>query len=58
MTSWHGALGNLTTGESENGHSPWYLDQFAPWLEGTTFALPGGETPAAHTLRLVPAGGS
>ena len=57
-TSWHGALGNVTTGESENGHSPWYLDQFAPWLAGTTFALPGGETPAAHTLRLVPAGGT
>ncbi len=56
MTSWHAALGNLTTGESENGHSPWYLDQFAPWMAGTTFALPGGETPATHTLRLVPAG--
>lgn len=57
MTSWHAALGNVTTGESENGHSPWYLDQFAPWLAGTTFALPGGETPATHTLRLLPAGG-
>ncbi len=58
MMSWHGALGNLTTGESENGRSRWYLDQFAPWLEGTTFALPGGETPTTHTLRLLPAGGS
>lgn len=58
MTSWHGALGNLTTGESENGHSPWYLDQFQPWLAGTTFALPGGETPATHTLRLLPAEGT
>ena len=53
-----GGLGNVTTGESENGHSPWYLDQFGPWLRGTTFSLPGVRTPAAHTLRMLPAGGA
>ncbi len=48
------AFGNITTGQSGNGHSPWYLDQFKPWLAGTTFALPSNHTAAVHTLRMVP----
>ena len=58
LSSADAALGNVTTGESEDGRSPWYLDQFGPWLAGTTFALPGAGTAATHTLRLVPAGGA
>ncbi len=48
------AYANLTTGESGDGISPWYLDQFGPWLQGTTFPLPlsGGE--GIHRLRLLP----
>ena len=45
---------NLTTGQSDNGRSPWYLDQFRPWLEGTTFALPLTPSTSTHTLRLLP----
>ena len=48
------ALGNLTTGESANPRSPWYFDQFRPWLAGTTFALPGAQTASTHTLTLLP----
>jgi penicillin amidase len=45
---------NITTGESGNPASPWYLDQFVPWLRGTTFDLPLEHPAAAHTLRLLP----
>lgn len=45
---------NITTGESGNPASPWYLDQFAPWLHGTTFDLHLEHPPVAHTLRLLP----
>ncbi len=48
------ATGNITTGESANPHSPWYLDQFGPWLEGTSFDLPANGAPATHTLTLLP----
>ena len=47
-------LGNVTTGESANPRSPWYLDQFRPWLTGRSFPLPGAQTQARHTLTLSP----
>ena len=47
---------NLVLGESGNVSSPYYLDHFPAWLNGTTFPLPF--TPAAitptHTLTLTP----
>ena len=45
---------NITTGESGNPASPWCLDQFGPWLHGTTFDLPLEHPAVAHTLRLLP----
>jgi penicillin amidase len=45
---------NITTGESGNPASPWYLDQFAPWLHGRTFAVPLWKPAAMHTLRMSP----
>jgi penicillin amidase len=47
-------LSNLTTGESGNPASPWYLDQFLPWLRGVSFTLPLSESHAEHSLTLVP----
>ena len=46
--------GDITTGQSGNPASTWYLDQFRPWLEGTTFPLPLAANGATHTLRLLP----
>ncbi len=54
LSSEDAALGNITTGESANPRSPWYLDQFKPWLEGHSFALPGTRSDAVHTLVLTP----
>ena len=48
-------LANIVTGESGNVSSPWYLDQFQPWLRGTTFPLPLENDRAEHSLTLVPA---
>ena len=48
------AYANITTGESGDGLSPWYLDQFRPWLTGTTFPLPLSGGTSTHTLRLLP----
>ena len=45
---------NLTSGQSGNPISPWYLDQFGSWLSGTTFALPLERPQVAHTLTLEP----
>jgi penicillin amidase len=45
---------NITTGQSGNPSSPWFLDQFLPWLHGTTFALPLYHSVASHTLMLRP----
>ena len=45
---------NLTTGESGNPDSPWYLDQFLPWLRGITFTLPLNHPDTKHTLTLLP----
>ncbi|WP_254064367.1 penicillin acylase family protein [Granulicella sp. S156] len=46
--------GNITTGESGNPASPWYLDQFEPWLKGTTLPLPLHDSQSTHTLTLLP----
>ncbi len=54
LSSPDAGLGNITTGQSANPRSPWYLDQFRPWLEGRSFPLPGAGSEAAHTLTLVP----
>jgi penicillin amidase len=45
---------NITTGESGNPASPWYLDQFPAWLSGSSFDLPLQHPVVAHTLRLIP----
>jgi penicillin amidase len=45
---------NITTGESGNPISPWFLDQFLPWLHGTTFGLPLFHANVIHTLMLTP----
>jgi penicillin amidase len=45
---------NITTGESGNPISPYFLDQFNAWLHGTTFTLPLHQTEATHTLKLFP----
>jgi penicillin amidase len=45
---------NITTGQSENPDSPWFLDQFLPWLHGTTLPLPLNHPATAHTLTLIP----
>jgi penicillin amidase len=45
---------NITTGESGNPASPHFLDQFQPWLQGTTFTLPLNHPTIQHTLTLVP----
>ena len=45
---------NITTGESGNPASHWFLDQFPIWLKGTTLALPLNNPSAAHTLTLIP----
>ncbi|HSY35967.1 MAG TPA: penicillin acylase family protein [Acidobacteriaceae bacterium] len=45
---------NLPTGESGNPASPNFLDQFQPWLQGTTFTLPLTHPEVQHTLTLKP----
>ncbi|HZL24989.1 MAG TPA: penicillin acylase family protein, partial [Acidobacteriaceae bacterium] len=45
---------NITTGESGNAVSPWYLDQLPHWLAGTTLPLPLHNVAVAHTLTLQP----
>ena len=45
---------NLPTGESGNPASPNFLDQFQPWLQGTTFTLPLTHPTIQHTLTLNP----
>jgi penicillin amidase len=45
---------NITTGESGNPTSAFYLDQFFAWLHGTTYKLPLNNPVVAHTLILTP----
>ena len=50
---------NLVTGEAGNFLSPYYMDQWKAWYEGTTFTLPFSakavEATKAHRLILEPA---
>lgn len=50
---------NIVTGQGGNFLSPYYMDQWAAWFEGTTFTLPFTEKAvagsAAHKLVLEPA---
>ncbi len=49
---------NIVLGESENPYSPYFRDQWADWLGGTTFAMPFSDAAVAaktvHTMRLEP----
>lgn len=49
---------NLVTGEGGNFLSPYYMDQWKAWYEGTTFTLPFSakavEAAKAHSLTLEP----
>jgi len=49
---------NIVTGEGGNFLSPYYMDQWKAWYEGTTFTLPftakAVETAKAHSLVLQP----
>jgi penicillin amidase len=45
---------NITTGESANPASDFYLDQFPFWLHGTTLPLPLEHPGIDHTLTLLP----
>ena len=50
---------NIVTGQSGNFMSPYYMDQWKAWYEGTTFSLPYSaqavENNRAHKLILQPA---
>lgn len=48
------SVGNITTGQSGDPASAWYLDQLTPWLKGTSFDLPLRGASPQHTLRLLP----
>jgi penicillin amidase len=49
---------NLVTGESGIFLSPYYMDQWAAWYGGSTFAFPFSQAAAerhrAHEMTLVP----
>lgn len=45
---------NITTGESGDPASAFYLDQFPAWLHGTTLPLPLHHPGLDHTLTLLP----
>ena len=53
----HGTL-NLVLGESANPMSPWFMDQWPAWYNGTTFPLPftnsAVDAATTHTLTLTP----
>jgi penicillin G amidase len=46
---------NVVTGQAGNLSSPYYMDQWKAWYEGTTFALPfsAKAVEAAKTHKLV-----
>lgn len=54
MSSTTAATSNITTGQSGNPASPWYLDQLPHWLAGTTLPLPLHDAQVSHTLVLQP----
>jgi penicillin amidase len=49
---------NLVLGESSNPTSPWFMDQWPAWYNGTTFPLPftnaAVDAASSHTLTLTP----
>ena len=45
---------NVVLGQSGNPVSQWYMDQFAAWYRGTTFAMPFGKLSGEHRLVLMP----
>ncbi|HEX7157417.1 MAG TPA: penicillin acylase family protein, partial [Edaphobacter sp.] len=49
---------NLVLGESGNPASPWFMDQWSAWYNGTTFPMPFSpeavHLAATHTLTLTP----
>lgn len=49
---------NVVLGESADPASPWFMDQFQHWLQGTTYALPFNaqavESSTTHRLTLKP----
>jgi penicillin amidase len=49
---------NIVTGQGGNFLSPYYMDQWKAWYEGTTFTLPFSakavEAAKSHRLMLVP----
>jgi penicillin G amidase len=49
---------NLVFGEAANPMSPWFMDQWPAWYNGTTFTLPFSnaavDTATTHTLTLAP----
>jgi penicillin amidase len=49
---------NVVTGQSGNFTSPYYMDQWKAWYEGTTFVFPFSKEAVArtktHELKLVP----
>ncbi len=49
---------NLVMGESSNPASPWFMDQWSAWYNGTTFTLPfthaAVDAATTHTLTLNP----
>jgi penicillin amidase len=54
LSSTSATFANITTGESENPASPYFLNQFPSWFAGTTFVTPLASPSAAHTLTLTP----
>jgi penicillin amidase len=48
------SIANITTGQSGNPDSPWYLDQFPLWLSGRSLSLPLATDVPTHTLTLLP----
>lgn len=59
LANWDESTLNTVTGQSGNFLSPYYMDQWKAWYEGTTFTLPFTERAAdaarKHTLVLEPA---
>jgi penicillin G amidase len=57
-----GSTENIVLGESGNPYSPYFRDQWADWLGGTTFAVPFSDAAVAaktaHTMTLQPVAGS
>jgi penicillin amidase len=58
LADWDDSTLNIVTGESGNFLSPYYMDQWKAWFEGTTFSLPFSPKAVgaakAHRLLLEP----